>query len=125
MHGLELLHGDHAGQLERVVLVSFSFDVGPPPGFFVGGADEGFQAQRLSQIVDPARGAAGFHDNEVNFLAFEGSGEVGRIGFCREESVLSCCGVKEAAHGVEFAEVKSENLHCVVRSSVWWVEECD
>ena len=118
--GIEFLHGNHAGELGRIIFIGFSFDVGPSPGFFVGGTDEGFQAQRLSQIVDPARGATGFHHDEVNFLAFEDSGELGRIGFRGEESVLASCGVEKAAHGVEFAEV--ENLHCVFRSRVWWAE---
>lgn len=46
------------------------------PGFFVGGADEGFHAQRLGEVVDPAGRAAVLNDNEVNLFAFEDSGEV-------------------------------------------------
>lgn len=67
MDGIELLHGNHAVELERIIFVSLPFDVGPSPGFLVGGTDEGFQAQRLGEAVDPARVATGFHDNEVNF----------------------------------------------------------
>ncbi len=39
--------------------------------------------------------------------------------------VLASNGVKEAAHGVELAEVKSENVHVKSVPRVWWVEECD
>ncbi len=41
--GFEFFHGDHASELKGIVFVGFSFDVGPSPGFLVGGADEGFQ----------------------------------------------------------------------------------
>ena len=117
--------GDHASELEGIVFVGFSFDVGPSPGFLVGGADEGLQSERLSEVVDPARGAAGLHDDEVDFLAFEDGGEVSRVGCRGEEPVLASSGVKEAAHGVEFAEVKSENIHVTSPRRSWRVIDCD
>jgi len=122
VHGFEFLHGNHAGELERIIFIGFSFDVGPSPGFFVGGTDKGFQAQRLGEVVDPARGATGFHDNEVNFFAFEDGREVVWIGGGVQIPVLACGGAEEAAHGIELAEVKSENVHGGNRPRVWWVE---
>ncbi len=61
MNGLELVHGNHAREFKCVVLVRFSFDVGPSPGFLAGGADEGFQAKRHREVIDPARRATGLH----------------------------------------------------------------
>ncbi len=43
----------------------------------------------MCQIVDSARGAACFHDNEVDFVFFEDRLEVVEIGVCIEELVLS------------------------------------
>ena len=58
-------------------------------GVFVGGADESFEAKRLSQIVDPTGGTACLHDNEVDLVFFEDRLEVVAIGGCVKELVLS------------------------------------
>ena len=50
---LELVHGGHAGELESIVLIGFSFDVTPFPRVFVGGADESFVSETGGKIVDP------------------------------------------------------------------------
>ncbi len=69
--------------------------------------------------------ATGLHDDEVNLFAFEDGIEVCGIGRGGEKPGLTGSGVEKTAHGVEFAEVKSENLHVGIRPRVWWVEECD
>ena len=58
-------------QFEGVVFVGLAFDVGPPPGFFVGRADEVFEFVFERQIVDPSRGSASLHDDEVGVTVFE------------------------------------------------------
>ena len=131
--GFELVHGDHAIQLEPVVIVGFSLDAGPSPGFFVGIADESSQAQRYRQIVDPSRCPTSLHHDQIDLFALENDGQVNRIGSGREKAVLASRSIKEAAHGVEFSEIQCENLHGVYSSKVWWVilsrvrwaEECD
>ena len=131
--GFELVHGDHASQLERVFIVGFSLDVGPSPGFFVGRADESFQAQRYRQIVDPSRWPTSLHHDQIDLFALENDGQVNRIGSGREKAVLASRSIKEAAHGVEFSEIQCENLlslyllrvRWVMLSRVRWVEECD
>ncbi len=120
--GFEFAHGGHASEFESVVSVGFPFDVGPPPGFFVGGADECFESARFCQIVDPSRGAAGLHDDEVGFAVLEDAGEVFSRGGCGEKLRFASFGVEEAANGVEFAEVQCENLHVDFSPCVWWVE---
>ena len=80
----------------------------------------------FQERIDPARGATGFHDAEVNFVAFEDSGEVCWVSCRGYEPVLASRGIKEAAHGVEFAEVKSENLHLLsVREFGGWKNVTD
>ncbi len=125
VNGLELVHGDHAREFKCVVLVRFSSDVGPSPSFLVGGTDEGFQAKRHREVIDPARRATGLHGDEVNLFAFEDRIEVSGIGRGGEKPGLTGSGIKEAAHGVEFAELKCENLHVSIRPRVWLVEKCD
>ena len=89
MYGLEFAHGSHAGEFEGVVLVCFSFDVGPLPSVFVGGADEGLLSEADSKVVDPAGGAASFHDDEVAFGLLEKGGEVSTFGCGVDELMFS------------------------------------
>ncbi len=63
-----------------IVLVGLSFDVNPPPGVLVGGANKGLQSQADGQVVDPAGGPAGFHDDEIDFVVFEDGCEIVSIG---------------------------------------------
>jgi hypothetical protein len=65
----------------------------------------------LSQIVDPTRWPTGLHDHEVDFVFFEEGSEELSVRGCIEKGVLSGFGVKEAAHGIEFSEIESENFH--------------
>jgi len=59
----QFVHRRHSGELESVVFVGLSFDVGPFPSVFIGGANKCLQAVAHGQVVDPARGSAGFHDH--------------------------------------------------------------
>ena len=69
------------------------------------------QAQTDGQVIDPAPGAAGFHDDQVDFVFLEDGGQVVSVGSRVEELVFSSFGVEKAALGLEFAEVQSENFH--------------
>ncbi len=86
----ELTHGGHASELECIVAVGFSLDVGPPPGFFVGTADECFVSVSFRQIVDPSRGSAGLQDDEVGFGIFENAVDVFSLGGGGDELGFSC-----------------------------------
>ena len=113
MNGFEFTHGSHASQLQGIVFIGPSLDVGPLPCVFVGGADECFEAETLSQVVDPTGRPASFHDDQIDFVLvlLEDGGEVVSIGSGIEERMFASFGVIKAAHGIEFAEVESENLH--------------
>jgi hypothetical protein len=63
------------------------------------------------KVVDPAGGTARFHDDEIAFGFLEERGEVGAFGGGVDELVFSRFGVVNAAHGIELAEVESENDH--------------
>ncbi|TWU10273.1 hypothetical protein Pla52o_57290 [Novipirellula galeiformis] len=110
--GFEFSHGSHASEFEGVVTIGSAFDVGPPPSFLVGATDECFQSVTLSQVIDPARRATSFHDDEVSFRILEDTGDGFPVGGRGEELGFSGFGVEEAGNGVEFAEVQCENLHC-------------
>ena len=43
----------------------------------------------------------------------------------RSEWRLTSGADEDAAHGVELPQIQCENLHGVILSRVWWVEECD
>lgn len=111
MDGLELFHGCHACQLEGIVLVGFSFDIRPSPCFFVGGTDERVVTTCSSDIIDPSRGSARFHDDQVRVTIFEDVLQVLSCGGASHELGLSRFGVKKATNRVELSEVKGENLH--------------
>ena len=68
MDRFELPHHRQASQLEGVVFVGLAFDVLPPPGFFVGAADERLESQFLAQVADPTAGATGFHHHQVDLV---------------------------------------------------------
>ena len=97
----EFVHGSHASEFQGVVFVRFAFDVGPSPSIFVGRADEGFESEADREIIDPSGGSAGFHDNKIDFVLFEDSGEVIPIGCGVEKRVFPSFGVEKAAHGIE------------------------
>ena len=103
VNGFEFVHGSHASEFQGVVFVRFAFDVGPSPCIFVGRADEGFESEADREIIDPSGGSAGFHDNEIDFVFLEDSGEVIPIGCGVEKRVFSSFGVEKAAHGIELA----------------------
>ena len=88
MDRLELVHGGHTGELESVVLVSFSFNVGPLPRVLVGGAYNSFAPAADSQVVDPSGGAARFHDDQVASGFLEKRGKVRAFGFGVDEHVF-------------------------------------
>lgn len=79
-------HAGHASQLERVVLVSFSFYLAPLSRLVVGAAgigleiqlstqfgaaDKGLEIQVSTQVVDPTAWAASFHDHQLDRSALE------------------------------------------------------
>ena len=70
-----------------------------------------FQSQANGQVIDPARGTAGFHDDQVDFVFLEDGRQVVSVGNRVEEFVFSSFGVEKAAPGLEFAEVECENFH--------------
>ena len=59
----------------------------------------------LSQVIDPVRRAARFHDDEVSFRMFEDAGDVLPAGGRSEKFGFSGFGIDEAGNGVEFDEV--------------------
>lgn len=64
----------------------------------------------VGQVVDPAGGAARFHNDEIDFVFLEEGVEVISFGGSVQKRVLSGFGVEKAAHGVEFSEIQSENF---------------
>jgi hypothetical protein len=119
VNGLQLVHGSHASQLERIVFVGLAFDVAPLPGIFVGGTNKCLQAMADGQVIDPARGAASLHDDQIDLAFLEDSREIVSIGSrCEEFSLASFC-IEKAAHRIELTEVKSENLHVLSVLEVW------
>ncbi len=76
-----------------------------------GGENKCLESQADGEVVDPARGTAGFHDDEIDLVVFEDSGEIVAVGCKVEENVFSGFGIEKAAHGIELAEVQSENFH--------------
>jgi hypothetical protein len=65
-------------------------------------------------VVDPARRATGFHDNQVELVRFEDRCQVAAIGSCIEECMFTSFCVEKAAHRIELTEVESENFHWMV-----------
>ena len=125
VYRFEFSHGGQTGKLQSVVFVGLAFDIGPPPGFFVGGADERGKPHRLSQIVDPARGSAGLHDDQVRLVVGKDRSEVLPPSGRGEEPSLAGPGVEKAAGRVEFAEVECENLHWISVLAFGGWSECD
>jgi hypothetical protein len=121
----EFSHGGQAGKLQRVVFVGLAFDVGPPPGVFVGRADERVEAVFHRQVIDPPRRSTGFHDNEVSLAVAKELREVLAFGGRRDKLATSSLGVKVAGDGVEFAEVQCENLHWISILVFGGWSECD
>ncbi len=72
-------------------------------------SNECFESKADRKVIDPSGGSAGFHDNEIDFVFFEDSGEVIPIGCGVEKRVFPSFGVEKAAHGIELTEVESEN----------------
>ena len=109
--GFQFFQGRHSSQLERIIFVSFAFDVGPFPSVLIRRAYQRLVAEADGQVVDPAGGAAGFHDDEVDFVRFKDRFEVTPLGGRVKERMLPRFRVKKAAHGIELAEIQSENFH--------------
>ena len=80
-------------------------------GVFVGRTDECREVVALGQIVDPAGRSAGFHDDEVDFVLLEDRLQVTPLGSCIQECAFPIFSVKKTAHGIEFAEIQSENFY--------------
>ena len=55
-----------------------------------------------------------FHDDEVRWIFFEDSGQVVPVRRGIDKLIIASYCVKIAAHGIEFAEIKSENFHSLV-----------
>jgi hypothetical protein len=102
----------HFSVQQGAVAIGISFDIGPPPSFLVGAADERAVTMNLSEIVDPTRRTTGLHDDEVSLGAFENAIDVLHRRGQGDEAGLTHLGVNEAGDGVEFSEVKCEKLHC-------------
>ncbi len=78
------------------------------------------------QVIDPARGTASFHDDQIDFLAIlEDCREIASIGSRGEEFSLASFGIEKAAHRIELAEVVSAKSSCskCPRGLGW--NECD
>ena len=110
VNGFEFIHCSHTGELEGIVFVGFAFDVTPLPSIFIGGADEGFESMADGQVIDPSRGAAGLHNDAVDFVVLEESVEVISFGGSVQKRVLSGFGVEKEAHGIALTEIQSENF---------------
>lgn len=77
-----------------------------------------------SQVMDPIRGTAGFHDHQIDFVPLEDGGEVFSISDGGEELVFTSINVKKGALGVEHAKIESENLPGLCPSALGR-NECD
>ncbi len=123
MDWLELPHHRQTGKFQGVVFLGLAFDIGPAPGFFVGTADQRGELELLAQIGDPAAGAAGFHDDQVDRVVLEHSGQVAAGGGHQLKPGFLGIGVEKAAHRVELAQIDCENNH---DESPWFGGElCD
>ncbi|MFO0944228.1 MAG: hypothetical protein U0930_26260 [Pirellulales bacterium] len=71
------------------------------------------------QVIDPARRAASFHDDQIDLAFLEDSREIVPVGSRGEEFSFAGFGVEKAAHRIEFTEVKSENFHVLSGLAVW------
>ena len=78
---------------------------------FVGRANERFQVQADRQVIDPARRATGFHDDQVDFVLLEYRSEIISLGSSGKKLVFTSFRVEKAAHRLELAEIQSENFH--------------
>ena len=111
MYGFEFVHRSHARQLESIVFIGLAFDVTPLPSVFVGRANERFQVQADRQVIDPARRATGFHDDQVDIVLLEYRSEIISLGSSGKKLVFTSFRVEKAAHRLELAEIQSENFH--------------
>ncbi len=109
--GIEFLGRSHSRELERVIFVSFSFDIGPFPCVFIGGTDNRLSPKFRCQVMNPSGWATCFHDNQITWVLFEDRSQVISFRSRVDELVLSCFCVEIEAHRVEFTEVECENLH--------------
>jgi hypothetical protein len=96
--GLEFVDRRHAGQFQCVVPVGLSLDIGPLPGVFIGGADKRLESEADGQIVDPSGRPAGFHDHQIDGLAFQDRGQIGPVGSGKEEGIFACFRVEKRQH---------------------------
>ena len=126
VNGLQFVHGSHASQFERIVFVGLAFDVTPLPGVFVGRANKCLQTMADGQVIDPARGTASFHHDQIDLAFLENCREIVSIGSRCEEFSFASFRVEKAAHRIELAEVESENSQGTCVLWVWgWNYEID
>ncbi len=64
------------------------------------------------QDRDPARRTASFYHQQVKGVILEHRFQVFSIGSGIKKVIFSGIGIKKAAHCIEFAEVRCENIHC-------------
>ncbi len=106
MNGHQSLQQRHFGKFQCVVTIGFSLGGLPRPGFLVGAADERFDTFGLADVVDPARGPAGFHHDEVDVgPGFQQEFDMGTFGGDGLELVVLSGRIKEAADAVKLAKV--------------------
>lgn len=110
--GSEHVHAGHFGELECIVAIRLAFGVLPGPGLIVGAANDGLESFGSADVVDPTRGSAGFHHDQVRCDVAEGAIgirehriDVRSLGGDGLEAVLASLGVVEATDGVELAKV--------------------
>ena len=76
------------------------------------------------QVMDPTRGAARLHDDQIKLVVLEDRREIIAVCGGGQEFVFSGFGVKKAAHGIELAKIECENFHSLCPSGLGW-NECD
>ena len=84
-----------------------------------GGENKGLESQADGQVVDPARGTAGFHDDQVDIVVFEVQRKIFPVGRCIEELVFPSFRIeKAAAVGLSRLPVTSGSLKLMRFTSI-------
>ncbi len=72
----------------------------------------------MADVADPSRGAASFHDDQVDVVGIEQMIDVGASSENRLEPILLVIGIEETGNGFELAEVECADHH----ERVPWLE---